>query len=46
MRIKKIKMTQAVLRIPKEYVDLAKEIGKKELRSYSSVLRRAIVEWL
>jgi len=39
-------MVQAVFRVPKEYADLAKDIGRKEYRFYASVLRRAIIEWL
>lgn len=46
MKAKKEKMVQAIVRIPVKYADLAKDIGRKELRSYSSVLRRAIIEWL
>lgn len=46
MKPKKERMVQVIVRIPKQYSDLAKEIGEKELRSYSSVLRRAIIEWL
>ena len=46
MKAKKERMVQAIVRIPVKYADMAKEIGRKELRSYSSVLRRAIIEWL
>jgi Arc/MetJ-type ribon-helix-helix transcriptional regulator len=46
MKAKKERMVQAIVRIPGKYADLAKDIGRKELRSYSSVLRRAIIEWL
>ncbi|MCX6565392.1 MAG: hypothetical protein NTW38_03050 [Candidatus Aminicenantes bacterium] len=46
MKKEKERMVQAIVRIPQQYADMAKEIGEKELRSYSSVLRRAIVEWL
>jgi Arc/MetJ-type ribon-helix-helix transcriptional regulator len=46
MKKKNERMVQAIVRIPGQYANLAKEIGKKELRSYSSVLRRAIIEWL
>jgi Arc/MetJ-type ribon-helix-helix transcriptional regulator len=46
MKTKKPKMTMAVVRLPEDYVNLAQRIAKTELRSYSSVLRRAIIEWL
>jgi Arc/MetJ-type ribon-helix-helix transcriptional regulator len=46
MKTKKPKMTMAVVRLPEDYVNLARKIAKIELRSYSSVLRRAIIEWL
>ena len=46
MKAKKERMVQAIVRIPRQYAELAKEVGRKELRSYSSVLRRAIIEWL
>lgn len=46
MKNKKPKMTMAVVRLPEDYVNLAQRIAKTELRSYSSVLRRAIIEWL
>lgn len=46
MKVKKERMVQAIVRIPRQHAELAKEIGRKELRSYSSVLRRAIIEWL
>ena len=46
MKKAKERMTQVIVRIPQQYADMAKEIGKNELRSYSSVLRRAIIEWL
>ena len=46
MQNKKKRMVQVVVRVPKEYANLAKQIGKKEYRSYASVLRRAIIEWL
>lgn len=46
MQAIKKRMVQVVVRVPKEYADLAKEIGRKEYRSYASVLRRAIIEWL
>jgi len=46
MKEKKERMVQAIVRIPRQHVELAKEIGRKEVRSYSSVLRRAIIEWL
>jgi len=40
------RMIQVVLRIPVEADTEVQEIAKKECRSYSSVLRQAIVEWL
>jgi len=40
------RMIQAVLRIPVETDAEVQEIAKKECRSYSSVARQAIVEWL
>jgi hypothetical protein len=35
-----------MIRLPRKYVDQAREIAKKELRPFTSVLRRAIIEWL
>jgi len=46
MKIKKPKMIMTVVRLPEDYVNLARKIAKAELRSYSSVLRRAVIEWL
>jgi len=46
MTVKQGRMVQVVLRIPGEYERLAKEIARRECRSYASVLRQAIVEWL
>ena len=40
------RMIQVVLRIPVETDTEVQEIAKKECRSYSSVARQAIVEWL
>lgn len=40
------KMAQVVLRIPPEVEDKIRLIAKQECRSYSSVLRQAINEWL
>ena len=39
-------MVQAVLRIPVETDAEVQEIAKKEYRSYASVARQAIVEWV
>ena len=39
-------MAQVVLRIPPELEEKARTIAKHECRSYSSVLRQAITEWL
>jgi predicted transcriptional regulator len=40
------RMIQVVLRIPVETDAAVQRIAKKEFRSYSSVARQAIVEWL
>jgi len=40
------RMIQVVLRIPVETDAEVQGIAKKECRSYSSVARQAIVEWL
>ncbi len=40
------RMAQVVLRIPPEVEDKIRAIAKKECRSYSSVLRQALTEWL
>ena len=40
------RMIQAVLRVPVETDAEVQAIAKKECRSYSSVARQAIVEWL
>ncbi len=40
------RMVQVVLRIPVETDAMVQEIAKKECRSYASVARQAIVEWL
>lgn len=40
------KMVQVVVRIPVEIDAEAHEIARKQCRSYSSVLRQAIFEWL
>jgi predicted transcriptional regulator len=40
------RMVQVVLRIPVEADAEVQRIAKKECRSYSSVARQAIVEWL
>jgi hypothetical protein len=40
------RMVQAILRLPKRYLDMAKEMGRKEYTSYSAILRRAIIEWM
>jgi len=40
------RMIQVVLRIPVETDAEVQEIAKKECRSYASVARQAIVEWL
>ena len=48
MKKKKLmgRMIQVVLRIPVEIDAEVQEIAKKECRSYSSVARQAIVEWV
>lgn len=46
MTVKQGRMVQVVLRIPGEYERLAKKVARRECRSYASVLRQAIVEWL
>ena len=46
MAVKQGRMIQVVLRIPGEYERLAKELARRECRSYASVLRQAVVEWL
>jgi hypothetical protein len=46
MKPKKETMYPIMIRMPKRIVDQAKKIGKKELRPFTSVLRRAIIEWL
>jgi len=40
------RMIQVVLRIPVETDAEVQKIAKKECRSYSSVARQAIVEWV
>ena len=40
------RMAQVVLRVPPEIEDRIRAIAKKECRSYSSVLRQALTEWL
>jgi len=40
------RMVQVVLRIPPEVEDKVQAIAKRECRSYSSVLRQAITEWV
>ena len=40
------KMIQMVMRVPVETDAEVQEIAKKECRSYASVARQAIVEWL
>ena len=40
------RMVQVVFRIPPEAEDKLRAIAKRECRSYSSVLRQAITEWL
>ena len=40
------RMVQVVLRIPPGVEDKVQAIAKRECRSYSSVLRQAITEWL
>jgi len=40
------RMVQVVLRIPPEVEDKIRVIALKEHRSYSSVLRQAIYEWV
>jgi len=40
------RMVQVVLRIPPGTEDKMRVIAKRECRSYSSVLRQAITEWL
>lgn len=39
-------MVQIVLRVQPEVEEEIREIARKEYRSYSSVLRQAIFEWL
>ena len=46
MKPNKETMYPIMIRMPKKVVDQAKEIAKKELRPFTSVLRRAIIEWL
>ena len=45
MTVKQGRMVQVVLRIPGENERLAKEVARRECRSYASVLRQAVVEW-
>jgi predicted transcriptional regulator len=40
------RMVQVVLRVQPEVDEEVREIARKEHRSYSSVLRQAISEWL
>ncbi len=40
------RMVQVVLRIPVEADSKIRALAKREYRSYSSVLRQAIIEWL
>jgi predicted transcriptional regulator len=40
------RMVQIVLRVQPEVEEEIREIARKEHRSYSSVLRQAIFEWL
>jgi predicted transcriptional regulator len=40
------RMAQVVLRVPPEVEDKIRAIAKQECRSYSSVLRQALTEWL
>lgn len=40
------RMVQIVLRVQPEVDEKVREIAQKEHRSYSSVLRQAISEWL
>lgn len=46
MNVIRGRMVQVVVRVPPEYERLAKEIARREMRSYASVLRQAVVEWL
>ena len=40
------RMVQVVLRIPPEVEDQVQAIAKRECRSYSSVLRQAVTDWV
>jgi len=40
------RMVQTVLRIPPELDDEVRAIAEREQRSYSSVLRQAVFEWV
>ena len=45
-KLTKEPMYPFMIRLPREYVDQARAIAKRELRPFTSVLRRAIIEWL